>query len=258
MKKKYFKLSAFAFLLVIVVLLVYKLSGAKYNNYMPQQKNISDACDFNMLNAVAGLKPENVEASFPFGKYLDSANYNSIVCIKKDLKQLDSATHDRMLSQKILSDALTSKLSARISSQFVKYAPDSLIYLMQWAEKFQFYADADDENSILYRSIFYHWFSFIGDKLTEYSKEKPSIKYDFKFKYLLARCNEKKVSPSVKITSFEKVIDNVVQSKWGHLFDASWNQASWLQKVGVLLLAFLFLYGIYCIIYKHFLQWRKN
>jgi hypothetical protein len=125
---------------------------------------------------------------------------------------------------------------------------------MQWAEKFQYYAEVDNQNKILFKVVYDYWLNFISDKLTNYSKENSDIKCEFKFKFLVAKCSERKYNIGVKVTSTEKVIDNLVRSKWGHLFDASWNQATLLQKIILLLFVIIFFYGFYCIILKHFFK----
>ncbi len=164
-----------------------------------------------------------------------------------------------MTSQQILATTLTDSLQKRLANVYNKYQPDSLIYLMQWAERFQYYAEIDNKNKILFKVVYDYWMNFISDKLTGFSKETPSLKYAFKFKFLVAKCSERKYNIGLKVTATEKVIDNLVRSKWGHLFDASWNQASLLQKILLSLLVITFLYGIYCMILKHYdLQMKKR
>ena len=98
--------------------------------------------------------------------------------------------------------------------------------------------------------------SKISKNLSEYSENNVNAKFNFEYRYLTAKCNEKRYNVSVKVSPLEKVIQNILGNSWAHLFEASWNQASVLQKiiVAVLLLATCFCYGVTI---KHFIKSKK-
>lgn len=239
---------------LLIIILFFFLGKANNNSYIPEQKYVDENCNFNLQSKIAYATQQNIINSFPYEEYLTPSNIQNITCIKSSLIILDSITKDPTISQQILFATLTDSLAQKNYLIYNTYKPDSLIRLMQWVEKFQYYAEIDEKNKLLFRAIYDYWLTFISDKLTNYVKENPAIKFEFKFKFLVAKCSERRYNIGVKVTSTEKVIDNIIRSKWGHLFDASWNQASILQKTLFALLLIIFLYGIYCIILKHFFK----
>jgi len=239
---------------LVIVVLFFFLSKANNNDYAPVQGEAESNCTYNLYSKLTGLNNKNIIAQFPYTDYLEHSNFNNIECLKKDLTDLDSVIKDPMLSQQILATTLTDSLKKKNNNIYNTYQPDSLIRLMQWVERFKYYAEIDKPNQILFNVIHTQWMQFISDKLALFAKENPTLKYEVKFKFLLAKCREAKFAPPIKVTATEKVIDNLVRSQWGHLFDASWNQASLLQKILLSLLVITFLYGIYCIILKHFFK----
>jgi len=252
MSRKNFYLLIPGIVLTITMLFGYLIVGANQNDFMPQQKEIVSDCNFKLSQYLSRIAPGQTEAQFPYKNYIDSTNTGNVSCILNDLKLLDSVTKNHNESESILATTLTTKLQDRIDTGFSVYKPDSLILLMQWAEKFQYYGEIDKNNELFFSSIFDYWLNYICTKLSNYASQKPSLKYDFKFKFLVAKCIEKRYNPSVKVTSFEKFVDNMIQSKWGHLANATWNQTSLTQKIVLVLFFVLTLYGILCIIQKHF------
>ena len=94
-------------------------------------------------------------------------------------------------------------------------------------------------NKMLYFNVSDYWFQFIVKKMSEISVVKPEIKYDFKFRFLQGKLAEKSYFFSTKVTSIEKVVYNLTSNGWAHLFQASWNQTNYFQKI-VFLLVLLF------------------
>ena len=82
----------------------------------------------------------------------------------------------------------------------------------------------------------------ITEKLVSISNENSNIVNNFKFRYLITKCNEVKYFASISNNSISKFIQNLLNSNWTHLFRQTWNQASKLQ------LAFLFFMGVITII----------
>src|SRR5207244_2242716 len=114
-----------------------------------------------------------------------------------------------------LSEALTTKkFYSGFEKSLQNYNPDTLLLLIQWAEKFQNYAEIESDNYFLYDAIYGFWLSKISNKIAFYSTQDNSIKYDFKYQFIVARCNEKHFSVAVSVTPVEKIIDNIVSKKW--------------------------------------------
>lgn len=240
---------------IIVVALFFSLGKANNDTYMPMQKAFDEDCNFNLKLKLKDTINNTI--FFPTKSYLDSGNYKNIGCIGNTLKELEELTKSSMIGEQILSSVLTDSLLQRDSILFSLYNLDNLIYQMQWVEKFQYFAEIDTKHKLFFISVYDYWMSYIADKLAAFSRDSPSIKYAFKYKFLVAKCSERKYTVGVKVTAVEKVIDNIVRSKWGHLIDASWNQAKLTTKFLFAFIILIIIYGFYCIIHKHLLNEKK-
>jgi len=242
-----------------LVAIVFLIVRADTGDNIPQQRDYGYNSKFKLADHLTSNSIRNRDIdiinNFPYKTYLDSANFHSIRAINNDVQTLDSLNAlDKRENRRVFSRLLTTELSPRNTAYFVTYCPDSLLVLIQWAEKFQNYAELDPDNELLYQSVYHYWMDSIANTLQNFSEEMPSRKYDFKFKYLSTRCKEQRMSIGTKITSAEKGINNLIYGKWGHFINATWNQTSLLQKMLFLLIGSITLYGYFCIIKKHLLQ----
>lgn len=244
-------------LTIILAFIVSLIVRTNTSDDIPQQREYDNNSSFNLAKyfSLHPVVQGGLIDHFPYAAYLDSANFRSIKTISNDLQILDSVNaFDKRENQKTISRLLTTELGLRSTAYFNTYCPDSLLVLIQWAEKFQTYAEQDSDNKLLYHSIYHYWMDSIGHCLQKFLEEKPSRKYDFKFRYLRTRCKEQRISMGTKVTSTEKGINNLIYGKWGHFINASWNQTSLLQKIVFLLIVSFTLYGYSCIIQKHLLK----
>ena len=204
---------------------------------LPAAKN-GQLNKFDLRSNLSGVNKESLTAKFPYSTYLKSNNYQDAASIQKDLKILDSLVVDKMLVRGLISTVITDSLFNQNFSTSENSNLDSLNYRLQWAEKFKYYGESDpsSENQLLFQSIYDYWLSKISKNLTEYSNTNEKAKFNFQYRYLTAKCNEKRYNVSIKVSSLEKVIQNILGNKWAHLFEASWNQASLLQKIVIAIL----------------------
>jgi hypothetical protein len=230
--------------------LLFFIAKADYSINVLQREDPTSKRSFKLGRYLQAASLDSLAQAFPYAVYLDSAQYGNVHFIQEDLALLDSIAKDPSVSRQLLSELLTNRLFARDSAKLATYNPDSLLALLQWAEKFKYYAEADLSNAILYKSICSYWLSHICNRLSAYSRENPSGKYAFKYKYLVARCHELKFTTAVKVGSMEKVVDNLTGNNWAHLVNASWNQTTILQKIVFLLITLISIYGYYLIIKK--------
>ena len=213
---------------------------------------------FRLTAYLKDVNAETLEQKFPYSIYLDSGNWQSIASIKQDIHTLDSVNHkDSSLNRKIISIALNKRLEQKTGANYTHYHADSVIKLLQWAEKFNAYAEVDPDNETLYGSIYNHWMNFIANKLTDYSNENKSIKYDFKFRYVLAQCMANQFNTSIHYSSTEKVIMDAQAGKWGYLYGRIWLLTPWYGKALAFLFLFITLYGYYSIIRLQIIKKRK-
>ncbi len=244
-------LTAMSILITAFMILVIKID---YSSDIPVEKPIQAKANFNLYPHLMEIDLQQLKTSFPYAIYLDSANLHDINAIRNNLAALDSMNHDnRMLNQEVLSIALTEKLEERIKSSFTSYNPDSLIQIIQWAEKFNSYSEIDQPNAILFQVVYSHWFNFVSNRLQTYYDKEYSIKYNYKFKYLSDRLKEKQFSTPIKGTYLEKTISNLIQKKWSYLFNKFWHATTPLFKLVILFLV-LIIFFPYIYIFKRSLK----
>jgi hypothetical protein len=222
--------------IVFTMVVLVKIAGTDFSDNIPQREVNQELSEFPLKAHLTVDSTKDIFITFPYKLYLDSANLCNINAIRNDLAAMDSVNDNQRSNRITLSHALTKGRAELINKKYTEFQPDSLLILMQWAEQFDYYAQFDADNDVFYRSVYTYWFNFVTSKLEEYSKENPSLKYDFRFKYLANRCKEKKFNAALEVPSTEKVWENLLYNKWGHLWEASWNQSSWLQKIAVMLI----------------------
>lgn len=202
---------------------------------------------FHIKNQLNGLSSDNLKSAFPYKVYLDSINIYNISEIKESILEIDAITKDNMLSQQIVSIALTDSLLNYSENKYEKYNPDSLILLMEWVERFKYYADVDEENQTLYQVVDDYWMNSIANKLSDFCKKDYWIKYDYKFKYLSSRMEEKGFNTTIGFNDAEKVLNNIIENDYTYLINRFLTRTSFLIKVIFLLGIIITLYGYYCI-----------
>jgi hypothetical protein len=259
-KKLFF--STLAICLIGLSALVYITVRADYNTSVPPYDIKPMGDRISLTSYLAGVPADQLAARFPCDAYLGSANSKQAILIEQDLKELDSLfpgipSQDK---QQLLSVVLTDSLMSRIRGHYDTYQPDSLLLLMDWVESFRHYANAQAEYAFLYNVIYGYWGSFISNQLSAYTRANSKLKYDFRFKILESRCAFNRLTVAPKVTSIEKVIYNILGSHWSHLFDASWNQSSLIQKIlfSILFLLTIVAYGCLFVFLKRKVFSKKS
>lgn len=248
--KKYLPWSISLFMLIFFLTVILR---TKNDDNIMQIKECSVKTNYNLENALRRLPAEQLRDVFPYDAYLDSSSICDISVIKNDIAVLDKLYGDPDMSKRLISIALTEKLENKSAGKLASYDPDYLLSLMQWGEKFKAYAELDKENYYVFDGIYGFWMDKISNKLVDYSQEDNSLKYEFKFKYLAVRCNEKKHSVGLAVTKTEKFLQNITYNKWNHLLNASWAQSSNLQRIIFSLLIIFTLYA-YFLFFKKILN----
>jgi len=248
---KYLFLILTAILSGLIIWLLFLVLRTDYSINIPAEKECSSDNDFNLSSHLSNWDSLNFSGSFPYTIYLDSSDKCDVNAIAGYLAAMDSVNSDYSNNRQIISIALTDSLQSRINSSFNRYNPDSLILMMQWAEKFNQYKEFDRSNAKLYRVIYKHWLSFTANKLGEYYESNPKCKYDFKFNYLCAVCQSKNFSVPVGNTNSEKIIFNMLNKNYAYLFSKFWYDTGFIYKLLMLLIAVITGYGYYCIFKVH-------
>ena len=252
------KISLIFNILTIIILgyFAYNITKANDDNYMPSISKEKLPRNFDLRNNIKDLDETNIENNFPYVEYVSSQDFLNYTYFKQDLDEIKIKTKNDSKAQEILYKALTDTLDKFKHEQYTANL-DSMIYLFQWADKYRVYSDIDTTNAILYSAIHEFWITKISDKLAQLSKDNSTILTNFKFKFLVAKCDEIKYNTPLKISSTTKVVNYFIQKKWAHLFQASWNQASKLQ-ISILFLFLTITIFSYITLIKYFLKSKNN
>jgi hypothetical protein len=230
--KKYL-ITISSIVLLFIVFIGYKLLSTNQENTVPTIKAVNLQRNFNISEF---LKNSNdVVKDFPYDKYIASSDYQTYSFLRNDIDQLSNKLKDNGAAQSLIYNALTDSL-LKAKPALIGSEIDSLIVAFQWADKFRIYAEADSINSNLYLAVNEYWMSKLTDRLVSISNETPNMVNNFKFKFLLTKCNEVKYNASIKNNSISKFIQNLLKSNWSHLFLQTWNQASKLQLIFLFLI----------------------
>lgn len=224
-------------------------------------KILSTDFEFNILSDKSGhiengfeikqyLKPEfkkNITKSFPFNSYIDSADIFNIKNVLNDLDSMDKFNENLRLNRDLFTTLLTEKLVNKIQNSLIIYKPDSLIFLLQWADGFYHYQKIDKKNERFYRRVNRFWFNLISNKLGQFAETDPSIKYNIKFKYMVELCRARMFYPPIGNSNTEKVLNYFIEGKYSYLFQRLWFGTDIFFKLIILFgLSFCF-YSLYCI-----------
>ncbi len=232
--------------LIFLVYLSFIIIRTDYSSNIPQEKVCEEKPEFNLINHLGNWDKNSPLTSFPYSIYLDSVNYCDIQSIQKNLVLLDSLNPgNSSVNQHVIAIALTDSLWSKIDNSLINYNPDSLILLVQWAEKFNHYKDYDLSKAKLYRVIYKFWTNVIANQLRTYYDNKPNHKYDFKFNYLTAICQSKNLAPPIGNTDFEKIIHNLINKNFSYLFSKFWHDTGVVYKLIVLIFGSVTVYGYY-------------
>lgn len=211
------KISLIFNILTIIILgyFAYNITKANDDNYMPSISKEKLPRNFDLRNNIKDLDETNIENNFPYVEYVSSQDFLNYTYFKQDLDEIKSKTKNDSKAQEILYKALTDTLDKFKHEQYTANL-DSMIYLFQWADKYRVYSDIDTTNAILYSAIHEFWITKISDKLAQLSKDNSTILTNFKFKFLVAKCDEIKYNTPLKISSTTKVVNYFIQ-KNGHI-----------------------------------------
>lgn len=233
--------------LTVTGFILFAIVNVNNSSDIPKEKQCPQNAYFNLCNHLVGLNKSNLKEAFPYKMYIDSADYCEIKSIQKHLQILNFINPDAKENQKILVKALTNNLEEKLSSKFKTYNPDTMIMLLQWVNKFQYYKDIDTTNLKFYRMVHRHWYNYVSNKLGQYHDSSPNLKYDYKFKYLVSACQSQNYPPDIRNSSTTKIIDNVVNSKWAYLFKRFWDGTGLLFKLMLSTIILFTFYSYYCV-----------
>lgn len=182
-------------------------------------------------------------AAFPVRAYLDSAALADARQMGRDADLLDAlhpagrGTNERLLYAVLTDSAAAWQAAARPPA-------DSLAHLLgtlQWAAQLPVAADFAPARATLYRAVSGFWHRRVAAALAAMYRHDPNLKYSFRFRHLNQLCRAAKCGVPIGFSGPEKVLNNVVQSRWHYLYTKFAHDASTSVKLAGLAGAALFL-----------------
>jgi len=254
MKKLNLKIITIGIVILTLSLLILKLSSIDQSSNIPITANNNNQISIeNYVNKNDSLTIQN---KFPYSKIIKSnciGNYSEINRITNYLYSIS----DTFTIQNIVYNTLTDTLLKYKYDNNFNITIDSMISLYQWVVGLNYMSKIDVNNQLIYQGAFLYWNGKISTYLNNYSKENTSNRNKFKFKYLVAKVEENGGSVSVKQTSTDKFVSNLIESNYAHLISATWNQTSIIQKIILTIFIIITIYTYFYAI-KKMIKNEKN
>jgi hypothetical protein len=217
--------------------------------------NAAITCNVNH----ASVTSNDLENGLWMNKVITKSNNCSVFLTEIQIKELSNALVNNFPNKKDLIQfglitLLTEQTLQKVKGNLEVYHPDKIKGILDWLSTLNVAAKLDPDNEIIYLSVTDYWFNFLSGKLTEYQKINPDIRYYFKFRYLVQKCNQALYFVNVEETKFEKFKKNLLANHWIHLIQASWSDAKLWQKVALsasfLLTVFTYLFTLSAMVNK--------
>jgi hypothetical protein len=237
----------FVTILFVIVSLIYKILSTDFEFSILSDKSGHINTGFEIKQYLAPEFKNNITKLFPYNSYVDSADIFNIKNVLKDLDSMDKFTQDSSLNRDLFTSLLTEKLENKIENSLILYNPDSLIYLLQWADGFYHFQKVDSKNERFYRRVNRFWFNLISNKLGQFAETDPSIKYNVKFKYMVELCRARMFYPPIGNSNSEKVLNYFLEGKYSYLFQRLWYGTNIFFKFIILFGIGLCFYSLHCV-----------
>ena len=243
MKRTYiFYLSFFVNVLFLGILLYYFLGADNKTTTEPVDLDFHEAKNVDLISVLKSVPYDSISKQLAVNDYHHASNIHDFKTIENDLKTLDSLYPNHKFDLRvIMGSLLTDTLHNSIRNNFSGFNFEELLWLQNLQVRYSYYSQCSftEENNLMFSVIANYWGIFVAGNLSEVSKQKNGVKFDFGYRYLESRSDQYRYSVNTKVWSLEKFIYNLLTSNWGHLINASWAQASILQKFIFILLSLI-------------------
>jgi hypothetical protein len=246
--KKYIGILALVLILLTCCIGITRYISKKYDQeHSFGIVNLNNDLSNNLIFPKIEKTPFVLEKDFPTKRFLDSVQYTSFSEIKFVLNWMDSINQNKSRNQQFLASILTDSLNNKIHDSFNSFNADSLNSILIWAEKMKVLSETDADYQMFFEVVSSYWMNFVSNNLSKLSEDNSSIKYKFKYKYLVSRCAQNLNQPNIKVSSTEKIINYTIEGRWGYLWDRFYNGTSIIPKILLFTLGFLTLFSFYCL-----------
>lgn len=211
--------------LILLILTIMYLGLKPDQNDFPPPQTWEESSEHNIdINEwVKGIPKDSILARFPYSQYLDAVDMIDLKSITRDIQIMDTVTGDHFTSLSIFIIAYTDSLLPRLSKKISVFNGDTLSLFMMDLEGFKYYARMPGPNQDFYSAIHQYWMSNLSNSLDNYTQIEPNLKYNFKYRFLAAKCRENKYGVAPRVTESEKIINNIADSKWNYLYQRFWS-----------------------------------
>jgi hypothetical protein len=234
-----------AALIYLIVSLYWILTSSKYTLPFNEVKLSAAKQCADIIGMATGIEKAEIKNEFPYGRYITSTDLEDLTCIVGQLKTLDALLVDHEgLSPEVMLTALTDSMQSRLSLGFNTYTPDTVLSVLNWAEKVSDRAMSDPRYGDLLSAVSDYWFNHIAVRLSLLQNGQKDIKVDFRYRYLAQRLSERGYLVNTSDSKLEKFKKSLVSGKWQHLVSATWNDSNFIMRISYILIAILLFMGL--------------
>lgn len=207
---------------------VHGTASKQYNQFSQNQVNNNIPID-SILNKIS---KKDISDNFPFALIAENINLSDYQKQKEILSYLENLDSNQFTKSQeyvfiSLSDTLLKKLEIRLNFEDLNV----LTSLTNEVTSLFYYSKYDLKNQIFYEALFDYWMQLINSKLETIANNNYWKKYSFEYKYISTVCQQFNYNPSTGLNSTEKVLDNLVENKYGYLFNRFILRTSTFQKI---------------------------
>jgi hypothetical protein len=180
------------------------------------------------------ISADQILVKFPVELYLTYSNYKEIEKLSADLDAVDSTFNAPILvTESLFYSILADSLISNFKSEFSSYNPDFLLDRLIWAREFLIYSEVYPARRVLFKAIYSSWMDKISNSLSTYLEENSNLKHQFSYKFLHTECSLANYQTPLGLSKSEKIVDNLIQSKYKYIWDRFWFSTGWLSKLFV-------------------------
>ena len=236
---------------MVVSAFIFIVGEAGFDNDMPKVQSITPT-SFDLNYHLARIDSGSCQENFPRQIYADSANTYELWAIVQDLSTIESRCGKSVQPMRLVHSSLTETMYESMVVGNAKLGVDDVMLLLDWADRFKYYAITDQPHDKMHRAIHTYWMEVIVDWLEDSYKQDYFVKYSYKFNFIRDRCEQSNYKPSIgSDTTVEKILDNLILGKWGYLINRFWIGTGILFKMCVLVLVLLTFYAYGLVVRKH-------
>lgn len=242
MKKFFISLSIS--LSILVIFLIYIISSIDYKGFKDVSLHNSKSSSFVDELLLDSNKLNKFVNEFPNQVKKEQISFNEFRVVDNELIRFDSVVNNSFASQGIMSIIYTKILFDNNKTNCL----DTLNSILIWVDEFKLNQITKSKYSSCYSSIVDFWYNSTLNTIDSLAKNDNNIKFSFKYRYLLQKCNENGYYSNAGHSIIEKLVINIMENNWSYIFNRFWNGTSILYKFLVFTMmlfgTFLCVFGI--------------